>query len=113
MIESYTTMYNMVYDAQVRVSAQLNRKNRLVAYYDRNDKERYHRRDLTSQYSFIDTKATYWQQTPLNYQANLRWTSTLSDKMLVEAGTTFYLLRWRRAYQESVAPMNQCPRFIS
>lgn len=95
---------NLVYDAQVRVSAQLNRKNRLVAYYDRNDKERYHRRDLTTQYSFIDTKATYWQQTPLNYQANVRWTSTLTDRMLVEAGTTFYLLRWRRAYQENVAP---------
>lgn len=95
---------NMVWDAQARLSAQLSQNNRLVAYYDRNDKERYHRRDLTSEYSFIDDAGTYWQQSPLNYQANMRWTSTLSDKFLLDAGVTLYSLRWRRAYQDTVAP---------
>lgn len=95
---------NMVWDAQARLSAQINRSNRLVAYYDRNLKDRFHRRDLTSEYSFIDEKGTYWQQTPLNYQANLRWTSTLTDKFLLDAGLTLYSLRWRRAYQDTVEP---------
>lgn len=93
---------NLIWDAQLRLSWQINQKNKLVAYYDRNKKDRYHRRQGAAQ--FVADRATYWQQTPINYTASLKWTSTISNKLLLEAGVAPYLLHWKQAYQPGVLP---------
>jgi Carboxypeptidase regulatory-like domain len=93
---------NRITDALLRLTWQINSKNKLSAFYDKNMKYRGHRRDTTSQYSYIDSDAAVIQHTPLGYLAQAKWTSVLSPKWVVEAGLSMFFLDYTYSYEPSV-----------
>jgi len=72
-----------------RLTWQMSQKNKLTAVLDRLPKYRGHR---NLEVGGVDPKATVVQSTPLSYYAQAKWTSTLTNKLLLEAGysTNFY-----------------------
>jgi hypothetical protein len=86
-----------------RVTYQASRKNKVSFYLDDQGKYRGHRRPGGS--SFVSPEATWVQQSPLGFTSQAKYTSTVSNKMLVEAGFSMYYLHWTQGYRpESVGP---------
>lgn len=87
-----------------KISAKLNDSNRLGFLVDWNKKYREERRDRTSLYQFISPEASKWQRQggPIG---NARWTSTLRDDLLFEAGFSFNRISWFTRAQPSVDPL--------
>jgi hypothetical protein len=87
-----------------KISAQLNESNRLGFLIDWNKKYREERRDRTALYQFISPEASKWQRQggPIG---NVRWTSTLRDDFLLEAGFSFNRISWFTWAQPSVDPL--------
>ncbi len=74
--------YNYIKQGLVRLTYQVNQKNKLSAYYDRVDKYRAH--DMQS-LTDPETASVVW--TAPNYStAAVKWTSTISSRFLAEAG---------------------------
>jgi hypothetical protein len=93
---------NRITDVLLRLTWQINSKNKLSAFYDKNMKYRGHRRDTTSLYTYIDTDAAVIQHTPLGYLSQFKWTSTVSPKWLVEAGLSMFFLDYTYSYEPAV-----------
>ena len=87
-----------------KISAQINESNRLGFLIDWNKKYREERRDRTALYQFISPEASKWQRQggPIG---NVRWTSTLRDDFLLEAGFSFNRISWFTWAQPSVDPL--------
>lgn len=87
-----------------KISAQINEANRLGFLIDWNKKYREERRDRTALYQFISPEASKWQRQggPIG---NVRWTSTLRDDFLLEAGFSFNRISWFTWAQPSVDPL--------
>ena len=87
-----------------KISARLNDANRLGFLIDWNKKYREERRDRTALYQFISPEASKWQRQggPIG---NVRWTSTLRDDFLLEAGFSFNRISWFTWAQPSVDPL--------
>jgi len=87
-----------------KISAQVNNSNRLGFLIDWNKKYREERRDRTALYQFISPEASKWQRQggPIG---NARWTSTLRDDFLLEAGFSFNRISWFTWAQPSVDPL--------
>jgi hypothetical protein len=94
---------NRITDALLRLTWQINSKNKLSGFYDKNMKLRGHRRDTTSQYAYIDSQASVIQHTPLGYLSQFKWTSTLSPKWVVEAGLSMFFLDYTYSYEPGVS----------
>ncbi len=74
--------YNYIKQGLVRLTYQLGQRNKLSAYYDRVDKYRAH--DMQS-LTDPETASVLW--TAPNYSTGaLKWTSTISSRLLAEAG---------------------------
>ena len=74
--------YNYIKQGLVRLTYQMGQRNKLSAYYDRVDKYRAH--DMQS-LTDPETASVVW--TAPNYStAALKWTSTISSRLLAEAG---------------------------
>jgi hypothetical protein len=85
-----------------RLTFQADKQNKISAYYDKNIKFRGHRRDLTSDYQFVDPVASYLQTTPLGYTSQLKWSSILTQRMLLESGLSLMFLHYTTGYQPEV-----------
>jgi hypothetical protein len=90
---------NLIQAYTARITAQLSQNNKLTVMYDKLPKERKHR-DL--EILGVEPKATVQQLTPLAYNDQIKWTSTMTPHLLVEAGlsTNFYI--GTRFYQPEV-----------
>ena len=95
---------NRITSAVLRLTYQINQKNKVSAYYDKNMKWRGHRKDPTSQYAYIDDNASVIQKTPLGYSSQIKWTSTISPKWLLEAGISLFFLDYTYDAEPNVAP---------
>jgi hypothetical protein len=95
---------NRITDALLRLTWQVNSKNKISAFYDKNMKLRGHRRDTSSQYAYISSDASVIQHTPLGYLSQIKWTSTLSPKWVVEAGLSMFFLDYTYSYEPGVNP---------
>ena len=86
-----------------RLTLKIDDKNRLTGYIDWNKKQRDHRRDRTSTYQFIAPEASYYQRQggPTD---SIKWTSTASDKLLVEAGYSKTRIEWHLWDQPTNSP---------
>ena len=73
----------------LRLTTQLSPKNKITAMYDKFPKWR-GRRNI--ELGTFAPEATYIQRVPLAYNAQAKWTSTVTSRLLVEAGwsTNFY-----------------------
>ena len=85
------------------VTGKLNDKNRVSGYIDWNKKQRDNRRDLASTYSFVSPEASFYQRQG-GPTSNAKWTSTLSNKLLLEAGFSMDRIIWHLWYQPSIGP---------
>jgi hypothetical protein len=89
LIEAYTN----------RLTYQVNQKNKITAMYDKLPKYRGHRE---LEFGGVEPKATVVQTVPLGYNAQAKWTSTLTNKVLVEAGYSTNYYGFKLSYQPEV-----------
>jgi hypothetical protein len=79
---------NRLTDGTLRLTLLPNQKNKIALSYGRNSKWRGHRRD-NQPATFVNPEAAMVQTTPYDYILQAKWTSTLSNKLLLEAGLSF------------------------
>jgi hypothetical protein len=83
-----------------RVTWQANPKNKITAAYDKFPKWRGHRNIETGTY---DPAATYIQTVPLAYNAQAKWTSPITGKLLLESGASMNYYHYYLNYQDGLA----------
>ena len=93
---------NHITSSVLRLTWQPASQHKLAAYYDKNVKFRGHRRDTTADYQFIEPQAAFQQTTPLGYTTQLKWTSTLSDRLMLETGLSVFFLHYKTGYEPGV-----------
>jgi hypothetical protein len=93
---------NRITDALLRLTWQINSKNKLSAFYDKNMKYRGHRRDTSGSIAYIDSQAAVIQHTPLGYLSQTKWTSVLSPKWVLTAGISMFFLDYTYSYEPGV-----------
>lgn len=82
-----------------RGTFQINQNNKVTAMYDHLPKFRGHRDIETGN---VAPEATVVQRTPLSFNAQAKWTSTVSNKVLVEAGFSENYYDYTLGYQPEV-----------
>ena len=95
---------NTIGDLTGRLTYQMNSKSKITAFYENDDKWRGGRRDRSADFQFIESRAAILQETPNSYVAGVKGTSTLSNKLLFEAGLSLIHITSHRGPQEEVAP---------
>jgi len=95
---------NHITSSVLRLTWQPASKHKFAVYYDKNVKFRGHRRDTSSDYQFIEPQAAFQQTTPLGYTAQGKWTSTLSDRLMLEMGLSVFFLHYKTGYEPGVTP---------
>jgi hypothetical protein len=83
----------------LRLTTQLNAKNKLTAVYERDPKFRQWR-DIDN--GLTEPKAAIGQPATLGYYGQVKWTSTVSNRTLVEAGYSTNFYDFRTPYQPEV-----------
>jgi hypothetical protein len=84
----------------VRLTWQASEKNKFTGFYDRQNKKRGHWGISATN----PPEASAQQVTPMTYTGNVKWTSTLTSKLLFEAGYAHYYQEYDELYQPSVTP---------
>jgi hypothetical protein len=98
---------NLIQAYTNRATLQINATNKLTAMYDKLPKYRGHR-DIET--GLADPKATVVQRTPLAYNAQAKWTSTMTSRLLMEGGFSENFYNYTLHYQPEVAlPEDQPP----
>ncbi len=93
---------NLIWNTSGKLTWQVNPANRLSTFVDYNYKLREHRREITPTYQFVSPEASY--HSPLwGPVANVKWTSTLSPTLLLDAGFSWYYVPWSLDYQPDLA----------
>ena len=83
----------------MRVTWQINEKNQLNVYNDRVFKHLGH--DMQAGYD-PEKASMHTLRSPLYTQAQIKWTSTVSSRLLIEAGFNQYMAYRTNVYQEGV-----------
>ena len=103
---------NTISDLTGRLTYQLNQKNKITAFYENDDKWRGGRRDRSADFQFIESRAAILQETPNSYAGGVKGTSTLTSKLLFEAGLSLiHITSHRGAAEGSVAHRHPADRF--
>ncbi len=79
----------------LRLTWQMNQKNKFTAFYDRNHKYRGH----WGLASTVSEEAAAIEDMPQSYVASVKWTSTITNRLLVEAGLGLYTQQYREIYE--------------
>jgi Carboxypeptidase regulatory-like domain len=89
---------NRLTDVLGRATVQLSRRNKLTASWDQGYKFRGHRRSNFAA-TFFSPEASFVQHTQNNYIAQVKWTSTVSNRLLMDAGVSFLKVFYSLGYQ--------------
>jgi hypothetical protein len=81
--------------AVLRLTWQINQKNKVSAHYDRNQKYRGH----WGLASNVSEEAAAIEDMPQSFNASAKWTATLTSQLLAEAGVGFYTQQYREIYE--------------
>ena len=84
----------------IRMTWQANQKSKITGYYDRQKKSRGH----WGISSTNPPEASAIQETPMSFTGNVKWTATLTNKLMLEAGYAHYYQQYNEIYQPSVTP---------
>ena len=79
----------------LRLTWQIDQKNKIGAHYDRNHKYRGH----WGLASNVSEEAAAIEDMPQSYNASVKWTSTLTNKLLAQAGIGLYTQQYREIYE--------------
>jgi hypothetical protein len=91
-----------------RATAQLNSKNKVTAMYDHLPKYRGHR-DI--ELGTVAPEATVVQDTPKAFNAQAKWTSTATSKLLLEAGFSEQYYDYTLEYRPEVRGPDENPPY--
>ncbi|MBI3262842.1 MAG: TonB-dependent receptor [Acidobacteria bacterium] len=81
--------------AALRLTWQINQKNKLGAHYDRNVKYRGHWGLASS----VSEEAAAIEDMPQSFNASVKWTGMLSNSLLAQAGLGLYTQQYREIYE--------------
>ena len=91
---------NTIKSGLLRLTWQIDQKNKFGAYLDRIFKERFHEHSSTED---VATASTHWGS-PLYTTFSGKYTSTVSNRLLIEAGFSGNTENWTIAYQDAAPP---------
>jgi hypothetical protein len=95
---------NRLTDITTRLTYQLNKSNKLSASYDRGFKFRGHRFNNLISASFSDPIADVVQTNWLNYMLQAKWTSVITNKLLLEVGYSRMPINYNLGFEPGVKP---------
>lgn len=81
--------------AVLRLTWQINHKHKFGAHYDRNHKYRGH----WGLASNVSEEAAAIEDMPQSYNASVKWTATLTNRLLAQAGLGLYTQQYREIYE--------------
>ncbi len=81
--------------AVLRLTWQINQKHKLGAHYDRNVKYRGH----WGLASNVSEESAAIEDMPQSYNASVKWTATLTNRLLAQAGLGLYTQQYREIYE--------------
>jgi hypothetical protein len=96
-------------NGQVRLTAQLTNRDKLRgAYYNSNGRAQRYDVGCTAtsgnRVSCVAPEAAYALPTPVQQSGDLKWTSTMTNRLLVEVGASFGVASYRFEYQPENGP---------
>ncbi|MGE5243706.1 MAG: TonB-dependent receptor [Betaproteobacteria bacterium] len=91
-------------DATIRLTTQVSQKNKLSLHYDRSIKWRGHRPNNYIGVSINDPLSDVVQTTQLNYIGEIKWTSTVTNKLLAEASMFTLPVNYSLGFEPDAAP---------
>jgi hypothetical protein len=91
-------------DATLRLTAQLNAKNKVTLHYDRSIKFRGHRPNNWINASINDPISAVVQTTGLNYIGQAKWSSPISNRLLTEVSVFTMPVNYNLSFQPDAAP---------
>ncbi len=91
-------------DGTLRLTLQATRKNKLAFHYDRSWKWRGHRPNNWLSASINDPISDVVQTTQLNYIGEVKWTSTITNKLLAEASIFSLPVNYTLGFEPDAAP---------
>lgn len=99
---------NLIQAYTNRLTYQVSQRHKLTAMYDKLPKYRGHR-DI--ELGTVSPEATIVQRTPLSYDAQAKWTSTLSNRLLFDVGFSENYYDYTLEYQPEVATPGEKPPY--
>ena len=90
-------------DVTLRLTGQLNQKNKLTLHYDRSIKWRGHRPNNWIGASINDPISSVQQTTGLNYIGQLKWSSPISNRLMAEASVFTLPVNYKLSFQPDAA----------
>jgi len=91
-------------DATIRLTYQLSKNDKLSFHYDRGIKWRGHRPNNWLSASINDPISDVVQTTQLNYMGEIKWASTISDKLLAEATMLTMPVNYTLGFEPDAVP---------
>ena len=95
--------------AQARITWQVSQKNKLSVYNDRIGKDR----GAAMTAGFDPATASIVWTSPIYTTGSAKWTSTATNKILVEAGTSFNYERYNTLYQPGIRQVPGSPAWYT
>jgi hypothetical protein len=92
------------------LTAQLNPRNKITGYIDRVSK--YVGHDMLAGYDPVKASRV-WQPSKLYQQLQAKWTSTVSNRLLVDAGYGEYRAQRHTTYQPGIEPPYGTPAWFA
>ena len=99
-----------VENASLRLTTQISSRNKFTAYIDRVNK--YEGHDMIAGYDPVKASRV-WEPSKLYQQLQAKWTSTVSSKLLLEAGYGEYRAQRHTTYQPGVEPPYGSPAWFA
>ena len=101
---------NRIYEQSVRLTSQLNAMNKVTGLYERNKKTK----SAQSPGIGTDLDAANQRTGQQPYEvAQLKWTGTVSPRLLLEGGWGLSAIRFDLAYQDGIAAQRGTPEWFS
>src|SRR5579872_901452 len=91
-------------DMSLRLTYQINKNNKVSVSYDRGFKFRGHRPNNLIGVSFSDPLADVVQKSWMNYMGQAHWTSTVTNRLLVDVGMTYMPVNYNLFFEPGTVP---------
>jgi hypothetical protein len=95
---------NRLTDIALRLTYQINKNNKVSVSYDRGFKFRGHRPNNLIGASFSDPLADVVQKSWMNYMGQAHWTSTVTNRLLVDVGMTYMPVYYNLGFEPGTVP---------
>jgi len=95
---------NRLTDIALRLTYQIDKNNKVSASYDRGFKFRGHRPNNLISASFSDPLADVVQKSWMVYMGQVHWTSTVTNRLLIDVGMTYMPVYYNLGFEPGATP---------